>query len=284
MDFQVQPLRIPLEARDSLYFPAGKSGNILRGGFGIIFRRQACRCAGDAHSAECAYARVFEPESLGRGPSGLADLPRPFVFRAAHLDGRRVAPGETFHFDVNLFYPGPGEIDAFTAAFDALAREGIGPGRGRAKLVACPAAPPLTLSLAPDLAAPPGVLVRFLTPTELKEAGGLTHRPEFSVLFARIRDRIGTLRAIYGPGPLEIDFRGIGDRAGSVAMTRCDVRAESFERTSSRTGQTHPLGGFVGEAQYEGALREFLPFLRAAQWTGVGRQTVWGKGAIEVVC
>jgi hypothetical protein len=42
------------------------------------------------------------------------------------------------------------------------------------------------------------------------------------------------------------------------------------------------LGGFVGEADYTGDLTEFLPYLRAAQWTGVGRQTTWGKGAIAL--
>ena len=38
----------------------------------------------------------------------------------------------------------------------------------------------------------------------------------------------------------------------------------------------------MGGAAYEGELDEFMPFLRAAKWTGVGRQTVWGKGEIEI--
>ena len=44
----------------------------------------------------------------------------------------------------------------------------------------------------------------------------------------------------------------------------------------------HSIGGFVGEAEYEGDLAEFVPYLRVAKWTGVGRQTVWGKGEVEV--
>ena len=48
------------------------------------------------------------------------------------------------------------------------------------------------------------------------------------------------------------------------------------------TGQHHPLEGFTGEAEYSGSLDDFLPYLRAAQWTGVGRQTVWGKGELSV--
>jgi CRISPR/Cas system endoribonuclease Cas6 (RAMP superfamily) len=101
-------------------------------------------------------------------------------------------------------------------------------------------------------------------------------------LFARLRDRISTLRALYGPGPLGIDFRGLGERAANVRMSHCDVHWEKVERKSGRTGQFHPLGGFTGSAEYEGDLAEFLPWLRAARWVGVGRQTVWGKGDVRV--
>jgi hypothetical protein len=90
------------------------------------------------------------------------------------------------------------------------------------------------------------------------------------------------LCALYGVGPLAIDFKGMGERAAGIRMTRCDIEWREAERLSSRTGQRHPIGGFVGEAEYEGALAEFIPFLRAGRWTGVGRQTVWGKGDIEV--
>jgi hypothetical protein len=122
-------------------------------------------------------------------------------------------------------------------------------------------------------------LVRFVTPTELK---GATSEPTFQVLFSRIRDRISTLRALYGPGPLEIDFRAMGERAAGVLMTRCELRTIDVNRRSSRTGQTHPIGGFIGEVEYAGSLDEFMPYLRAACWTGVGRHTVWGQGSLEV--
>jgi hypothetical protein len=39
----------------------------------------------------------------------------------------------------------------------------------------------------------------------------------------------------------------------------------------------------VGEAEYQGELGEFVPYLKLGKWVGVGRQTVWGKGEIEVV-
>jgi len=141
---------------------------------------------------------------------------------------------------------------------------------------------PVRLSLEPEPGPVSRVLVRFVTPTELKHGQEVARRPEFGILLARIRDRVSTLRALYGVGPLPVDFKAFGERAAAVHMIRCDVRQLEAERVSARTGQRHPLGGFVGEAEYEGDLREFLPYLRAAYWTGVGRHTVWGQGVIEV--
>jgi hypothetical protein len=123
------------------------------------------------------------------------------------------------------------------------------------------------------------VRVSFVTPTELKGAD----RPEFGTLFARLRDRISTLRALYQGGPLEIDFKGMGERAGSVKMTRCEIQHIDAERVSRNTLQRHSLGGFVGFADYEGDLGEFLPYLEIGRYTGVGRQTVWGKGEIHAM-
>jgi hypothetical protein len=141
---------------------------------------------------------------------------------------------------------------------------------------------PLELILDPPPEPVERVTVRFVTPTELKSGQKLAERPEFGVLAARIRDRLSTLRELYDDGPLPIDFRAFGERAVRIRMTRCELEHVDVIRHSSRTGQTHPIGGFTGEAGYEGDLTEFVPYLEAAHWTGVGRQTVWGKGEIEV--
>ena len=102
------------------------------------------------------------------------------------------------------------------------------------------------------------------------------------MLFARAQDRVGTLRQLYGSGPLAIDFQAMRARAAGVRMTRCELQHVATGRRSSRTGRVHGIGGFVGMAEYEGALEEFLPYLEAARWTGVGRQCVWGKGELWV--
>ncbi len=143
--------------------------------------------------------------------------------------------------------------------------------------------PPSTISLEPATTPLHRTNLRFVTPTELKAEGGTAERPEFAALFARLRDRVATLRSLYGAGPLEIDFRGMGQRAATVRLTQSALHWERVTRRSGRTGQVHALGGFTGEAEYQGELAEFLPWLRAGRWVGVGRHTVWGKGDFRVV-
>jgi hypothetical protein len=310
LDFEFHRLRLQFRAIDSLYFPPYKSGNLLRGAFGLLFRRIACvpECK-DARTCEwrsqCTYARVFEPQAAYKeGPSGLADWPRPFVFRASHLDGKHISPGSLFHFDIHLFDVREPPIPYFLLAFAQLVQEGLGPRRGRAELqdafvlglesdtpsrfysgrerLLAETPPAEWLSLEPEADAPDRVRVRFVSPTELKSGSGLATRPEFPVLFARLRDRISTLRLLYGAGALPLDFQQLGLRSASIQMIRCEVQPVDVERRSGRTGQVHPLGGFVGEAEYEGPLADFVPYLRAGEWTGVGRQTVWGKGQIAL--
>lgn len=315
MTFDVYAFRFHFTARDSISFPPGGPANILRGAFGSMLRKVACapncpaldgRPVRDCElRASCAYAQIFEPAAAGEGPSGLAHWPRPFVLRASHLDACALAPGQPFWFDVHLFELRKPILEHFVRAFGELAGQGFGPGRGRADLdrvepMDCDSRPgdgrPISIALEPRTVAARRLRVEFRSPTELKSAKGaaragvpagtysgqaLADRPEFGVLFARARDRVSTLRTLYGPGPLDIDFRAMGERAGSVRMSRCELRQVELQRCSSRTGQVHGIGGFIGVAEYEGDLDEFLPCLDAARWTGVGRQCVWGKGEIR---
>jgi hypothetical protein len=271
LHFRLYPLRLTFLARAPLSFPPGTASNRLRGAFGSILHK-------------LGHAPTFEP-SQSAGPSGLADLPRPFVFRARHLDGRTVAAGETFHFDFHWFDLRRESLDTAIGALARFAPEAqlVDVHGADAPLDLCldPPGDPVNQILVNQILVNQ-IMVRFETPTELKAGGETVERPEFGVLLARIRDRISTLRALYDDGPLTIDFREFGERADHISMTRCNIRHVEASRRSGRTGQVHPLGGFVGEADYEGDLTEFVPYLRAAQWTGVGRQTAWGKGELTL--
>ena len=222
------------------------TANLLRGGFGSALKRVS----------EADYQRYFTPRGVPGSPSGFADLPRPFVFRLPQ-------PGL---LQMNIFTTCEPARAVFQKALEQIAAF---------TLETCEEEP-VELLLSPPVEAIARLRVRFVTPTELKPAG----EPGFGILLSRIRDRVSALRALWGEGPLEIDFRAFGERAARVSMTRCELTHVDQFRTSKRTGQTHSLGGFVGTTEYSGDLAEFVPYLAAARYTGVGRQTVWGKGEI----
>jgi hypothetical protein len=256
-----------LRAIDRLHF--GHAGNTLRGALGY------------ALAGTPEYARWFRPESApGSGPSGQADPPRPFVLRAVHLDGTVLEPGSTFHFDIHSFETREDRFELIRQALACAGAAGLGPGRARAQLLPSAPSDRIAVPFHPPSVPVTNLRVKYLTPTELK--GGTLS--DFGALFARVRDRVSSLRALYGEGPLDIDFRAIGDRARAVRTAGASLLQHESQRTSSRTGQTHTLGGETGEVDFEGDLTEFVPWLEAAQWTGVGRQTVWGKGAVAVEC
>lgn len=269
MTFDVLPVRFEFIAKRAIHFAPGMAGNMLRGAFGMALRSVA---------TPADYTRIFEP--AGTGPSGLTDRPRPFVFRVSHLDGQTIQAGEKFRIDVNLFETKNPPFETFTHTFETLAAAGLGRTRARAELTNTTAATPISIPLDAPASNITHIRVEFKTPIELKSDGRVIDKPDFAILLARIRDRISTLRALYGLGPLEIDFHAMGERASHIHLTRCDIRQVATERRSTRTGQVHGIGGFIGAAEYEGALTEFLPYLEAAAWTGVGRHCVWGNGEL----
>ena len=198
----------------------------------------------------------------------------------ARASAQEVVSGERWHFGMNVFETNQTIVDSIVFAVYRMAAEGLGPGRTRSDLVAV-----VSSLYAVDLSAPEPasqVRIRFVSNTEFKAGGQLSPEPAFAQLFARIRDRISNLSALYGPGPLNIDFRALGRRAADIRLIASRLEHVTQTRRSSRTGESHPLGGFTGEAVYAGDLAEFLPYLRAAEHAGVGRQAVWGKGEIKV--
>ncbi len=256
MPFRLWLLRLPFVAHRPVEFPAAFAANIFRGALGTRLPR-----------------KLFAPMGASDGPSGLAEPPRPFVLRARNLDGLTLAEGDTFSLQLNLFAPFADRIiEAFEQAH---------PFHGDVRLSGAPSQTELALCLTAADEQRDNARVNFLTPTELKHEDALAPVPYFPILFARAASRLRTLASLYGE-PMDMDFERLAEQASRIELAEHSLAHEFAQRVSTRTGQTHPLGGFTGHANYQGDLRELLPFLFAAQYTGVGRQTVWGKGEIQV--
>lgn len=315
--FRFYRLRFHFVSDDTVYYPAGKAGNVIRGALGYILKDIACvaECPGArtcGMRTSCGYARIFEPVACEGGPSGLQDQPRPFVLRAAHLDGVTVAAGGRFWFDIHLFLTQDPPLEYFILAFSQLAQTGLGPSRGRVRLervdlvglddyqnVGCTRIfenGRFVARILPEALGVPVVSqgfksaegdselqIRFSTPTELKQDGQIATRPEFGLLIGRIAERLSNLSSLYGD-PLDWDWRGLVERAQTVRLVEMRIGSgEVLTRFSTKTRQWHGLGGLTGEARYAGRVLEFVPMLEAAKYCGIGRHTVWGNGILECI-
>jgi len=153
---------------------------------------------------------------------------------------------------------------------------------------------PLPRALATEAESGEGRLrVRFLRPTEIKHQGLPVSRPEFSLVVTRVAERLGNLSEMYGSGPLGWDWRKIVAAARDIRLVDFHVACgsdpdggaglqQSRTRYSTKTGQKHGLGGFIGDAIYSGpGVARFRPLLVAGKYCGIGRHTVWGNGVLE---
>jgi len=137
------------------------------------------------------------------------------------------------------------------------------------------------------------ITVYFLTPTFLRFEEQAVRQPEFHHLFKRVRDRLNALSTFYGPGPIDADFKGLGQRAEQVRTVVTQGNWVERSRRSSKTRQRHELSGFVGECTFEFprlepleseiSNAELLRWLLAGELLHVGRHTAWGNGWYVVV-
>ncbi|HEU4684997.1 MAG TPA: CRISPR system precrRNA processing endoribonuclease RAMP protein Cas6 [Nitrospira sp.] len=303
-----------LKAEMRLTLHPHNPGNTLRGAFGATFKRLVCPTPADCRETcrmkICPYGQIFEP-SPPPGSDRLSlnqDIPRPFVFRPPNGIETTARAGDSLHFDLILIGKALEYFPYFLVTFRELGNQGIGLGRGRYRIarvsqlnedgndaaevysgrdnVVRPSPLRITYKDCCRLAsATPTrrVTIRFLTPTLLKADGAIVRRPEFHHLVKRLRDRLNALAHFYCGDTLDVDFKTFGERAEAVRTVNCHVRWEDRDRRSWKTGLSHDMGGFVGEATYEGDIRDFLPLLILGQYTHVGKYAVWGNGRYEIV-
>ena len=304
----VRPLRFHFRATEAIRWPPNQQASVLRGALGLVLRDLGecpaeCRTAGLCRrtlGSICLYQRIFDPPKSS-GPSGLAEPPKCFVIRAGFHE-QHTSPEQVFTFDVHVFDRDPAITEALVSCLNEIGRRGLGVTRGRAALEAIEV---LSLEGEPYSKFGPGerggtpggpwelsiqavdsqeglLRVHFLTPTAIKVDGKTSRKtPEFAALVARARDRLSTLSRFYGEPTPDFDYKGFLARAESVRLVETKVHWAYEVRLSSRS--EHPILGITGSALYEGRVGDAYGLLRAAYWTGVGSQTVWGNGAIRVV-
>ncbi len=305
--FRVSRFQLTLEAKEPLRLPVYK-GSTFRGGFGHAFKKVACplRCREACQMPKvCVYAYVFETpppegaEMLRKYPHA----PHPFVIEPPLDPRERYEPGEELQVGLVLIGRALDFLPYFLYTFDELGRIGIGKGRGKYTLrevrvkggeerviyrgetkVFRSDFPVLTGRSLLDTAFPGSRLsLRFLTPTRLRYEGHLTDRLEFHILIRNLLRRLSTLSYFHCGTRLDLDFKGLIERAEGILVVEQDLKWLDWERYSMRQETRMKLGGFVGTVTFKGALREFLPFLRLGELTHVGKGTTFGLGQYRIV-
>jgi hypothetical protein len=126
--------------------------------------------------------------------------------------------------------------------------------------------------------------LHFLTPTTLKSGSTLEHdgaivrRPAFHHILKRLRDRVNALATFYGAGPLDLDFKALGEAAEKVEAVDDQTNWIERSRFSHRRDVPHDLSGFAGRVSFRGELAPFLALLRLGEYVHVGKNAVFGNG------
>jgi hypothetical protein len=288
--FDLVTLDFDLVAVDALVFKEAGTGYAFRGGLGWMLAKahcadpKACR-SGCLRPSGCPCGRLFSvaPPAGSALPSHLRDAPAPFVIHPPPAPERR-EPGDSMRMGLTLVGSGTALLDEVRRAVAALGAEGLGPYRRRfeAREAACyRERSDAFRSARPRV---PGRLkVGFITATELLQGTRRAGRPEFALLARRARDRALALALCHGGLPAwPGEDPGFAARASEVRLAADATRWVDARRKSTRTGREHELAGFVGEAEYEGPVEEFVPWLALAERLHVGRHASFGNGRVRI--
>lgn len=312
--FRLARYRFDVEAIEPLRLPPYK-GSTLRGGFGYAFKKMVCgqgdwrACTPCKRGNECPYGYIFETSVPKDSAvlSNLQDVPIPFVIEPPADRRTTFNAGDRLTFDVLLVGRAINYLPYFLLAFQELGRMGIGQTPGRYVLQRIMAVHPwkdtqeivydgvdvhvggrdLSVSYV-DIAAcaadlPADCLtLRFLTPTRIKYNDRFTEKPDFHVIVRALLRRISSLSYFHCGQLWDADFRGLIAAAQGVQTARTAVEWVDWERYSTRQQQRMNLGGFVGEATYEGDLTPFQPLLALGELIHVGKATVFGNGHYRI--
>jgi CRISPR/Cas system endoribonuclease Cas6 (RAMP superfamily) len=122
------------------------------------------------------------------------------------------------------------------------------------------------------------VTLLFETPATIVRDERTQKEPTFQAIVSALLRRISSLSQFYCDTLLNLDFRGLVDRAAAVRIIKAHTQWFELERTSQKRHEKMTLRGITGEMSYAGALAEYWPFLIAGQFVHAGKQATFGFG------
>lgn len=308
----VRKLQLTLKAEEDLHLPAYK-GSTLRGGFGQALKHVTCalkrqECSTCLLRNRCVYLYLFEtpPPENAEMMRLYPAAPHPFVIEPPETVSKSVPRGGNLEFRLLLIGRAMDYLPYFVYAFVHLGERGIGCGKGKFVLERIAALngtdltviyesgeetlrQPPAFSMADavrrrceELAHSSELSLHFATPARIKFDGHLTNKIEFHHLVRSLLRRVSSLSYFHCGRRLDLDFKGLTDRAQDVKTVSSDLRWHDWERYSSRQKQRMNMGGLVGRATFAGDFREFLPLLTFGEVIHVGKAASFGLGKYQI--
>ncbi len=272
----------------------------FRGAFGKALKKISCvarayeSCLECALNQTCAYGYLFEtprPKEADR-LKGYPFIPHPFTFSPPFPYKK----DKILNIKLTLIGKAIEYFPQVILSLDAMGKTGLGPQRVPLKLIDLideqshrklfekgkvflpKNMPP------PEIPDTNRITIRFLTPTALKFSRKIITQKdlEFHILVRNALRRISALSYFHAQKPLDIDFKGVIASSEKITTVEKNLKFISFNRYSGRTKKVYLMKGFIGEAKFEGNLKEFLPILTLCSYVHIGKNTSFGFGKYEI--
>lgn len=127
------------------------------------------------------------------------------------------------------------------------------------------------------------ITLNFITPARIIVNEDLVVDLEFHHLIRSLLSRISTLSYFHHGKRMEIDFKGLIERASRIRAKERNTKWYDWERYSAKQDTKMKMGGFIGKVTFEGDLNEFLPFIRLGEIIHAGKGTSFGLGKYEIM-
>jgi hypothetical protein len=289
-------------------------GPMLRGNLGNVLRKRP-----EAYGY-CFETRVTKDTPKLRGNEA---LPHPFLIEPPPPRDDEWKHGERLEFSMLFIGHGTKYFSYFVDSVVEMGELGLGFGRERVPFsleqvqndlgndIGMPLwqpryqfMPPLPVvpanTLLPYVPNPPACLhICLESPLRILKEGSLVsfgaqmppefHKfyvPEtsFSIFANSLLMRLSSLLYFHCDTELQLDFKGIIERARSATLVMSDLHVAELSRWSSRQKQDIPLDGVVGRIAWKGdAIAELWPLLCAGALFHTGKSTVLGLGQYSLL-
>ena len=307
MHIEIAEAVIDADVRDEGRLP-NELARTLRGGFGRALREISCveaaRCC-DACSlaTRCAYGYLFEtpvPDDA-KIMRKYPHAPHPLVLRAHAQDEDGGVPRLSIH--VGLVGRSIAFFPHVLIALCTLGRFGLGARRAEYQVRGVtdqatgerqelaggsagiqgprPVAAPIILGGPDDRA----LRVRLVTPLRFVSDGKLVRSLTFARLVSASLRRLELLWRLHVAEPgaeWTLDSAALVGLAESVPALSDSTHWHDTDRYSRRQGQSHPMGGLLGEITFGPEAAMFAPLLSLAGRLHVGKHTGFGHGHFVV--